>query len=111
MNKKEFKERVLGLFSKYKDKPLGGAERFNNEIYLKYGFIPTSDLYRKIINYQIQKYGRTIEDGREILKPTVVQCQQTKKHRVNVHKNQDAYYKQSAIEKRAETRIKRELKK
>ena len=61
MNRKEFKERVLGLFNKYKDKPLGSVERFNNEIYLKYGFIPSSRLYSNICEYQVKKYGGVIE--------------------------------------------------
>lgn len=62
MDKKEFKERVLGLFNKYKDKPMGSIEEFNNEIYLKYGFVPSSKLRKSLIDYQIKKYGAALDD-------------------------------------------------
>jgi hypothetical protein len=53
----QFKEQVV--FELEKETPFQGKREFTFYIYRKYGFKPTSALYRDIVNYQICNYGRT----------------------------------------------------
>lgn len=48
------------IYEAYKDKNLLSARIFKETIEKDYGFKPSSDLYTKIINYQIEKYGGAI---------------------------------------------------
>jgi hypothetical protein len=55
----------LGLVDKmiyeiYKDKVVNGSCYFKRKVKSDYGYIPSSDLYRKIINYQVKKYGKQL---------------------------------------------------
>ena len=54
------------LFQVYKDKPIYGAKRFKKECKELYSYKPSSDLYARIVNYQINKYGEMIALGNEI---------------------------------------------
>lgn len=53
----QFKEQVV--FELEKETPFQGKREFTFQIYRKYGFKPSSALYRDIVNYQISNYGRT----------------------------------------------------
>lgn len=53
----QFKEEVV--FEIEKDKPFNGVREFTYLVVRKYGFKPSSDLYRRVVNYQIEKYGTT----------------------------------------------------
>lgn len=53
----QFKEQVV--FELEKDTPFQGKREFTFQIYRKYGFKPSSALYRDIVNYQICNYGHT----------------------------------------------------
>lgn len=57
----DFKENIV--FEEYKEKAFKKAKDFRDEVKKHYGFIPSSDLYTKIINYQINKYGTTLIGG------------------------------------------------
>ena len=59
--KEEDKERLI--FELYKDKPLNSSRVFRGKIQKKFNLIDTSDLYAKIINYQLKKYGYVLENG------------------------------------------------
>lgn len=48
------------IFEAYKDKYIYNAKKFKKSIKSDYGFEPSSDLYRNIINYQIKKYGKQL---------------------------------------------------
>lgn len=55
----DFKENVI--YEKEKDNPIKSAERFRYKCIKDYGFNgSTTDLYRKIVNHQIKKYGKTL---------------------------------------------------
>ena len=56
--KKEFIDNYL--FNEFKDVPFDGAKRFVKLCVDKFDIIPDSDLYRRIINYQIQEYGMSL---------------------------------------------------
>lgn len=45
------------LFEAYKNKVIKNAEVLRKQIKEDYGFEPSSDLYREILNYQVKKYG------------------------------------------------------
>ena len=60
----DFKENIV--FEEYKEKAFKRAKDFRDEVKKHYGFTPSSDLYTKIINYQINKYGDTLIGGYEI---------------------------------------------
>lgn len=45
------------IFNAFKDKSLRSGEAFYQLIKKDYGYIATSNLYRRIVNYQIKKYG------------------------------------------------------
>lgn len=49
------------IFEAYKNTPLESIEKFKKRVQKDYGVTPNYDLYRKLNNYQIQKYGRTIQ--------------------------------------------------
>ena len=71
MNKDQKGELVEQLiFEAYKDKDVRSAVYFKDLIKKDYGIKVTSDLYRKIINYQVEKYGVTLQnlDYREYIK-------------------------------------------
>ena len=44
-----------------KDRSFKNSQEFKKEIKSNYGLMPSSDLYRKIINYQIRTYGKQLE--------------------------------------------------
>lgn len=48
------------IFEAYKDKRLGGARAFKGMIKSEYGYDVSSELYIKLCNYQIEKYGTVI---------------------------------------------------
>lgn len=54
----DFKENIV--FEEYKEKVLKKAKDFRDEVKKQHGFEPSSDLYKRIINYQIKKYGTTL---------------------------------------------------
>lgn len=60
----DFKEKFI--FEEFKDQPLHGAKHFKENIRQKYGMEATSDLYTKLINYQIMKYGNPLVVGKTI---------------------------------------------
>ena len=49
------------IFEAYKDKVLKNSNEFKKTIRLNYGLIPSSDLYRRIINYQVKRYGKQLD--------------------------------------------------
>lgn len=61
----DFKERII--FEKEKDLVLESSEKFYKKLRDIYKYNPDvrnlSNLYRKIINYQINKYGATLSDS------------------------------------------------
>ena len=74
----EFKKNYL--FTLYKDTPLDSAKEFRSKILKKYGTGDTRDLYSRICNYQIDKYGA-------ILEPDYVDLSRYKKHKDNDRRN------------------------
>jgi hypothetical protein len=58
----DFKEQLI--FEKEKDKGLGSSELFLKKVkhYYKYQITQSafSNLYRKLVNYQVEKYGHTV---------------------------------------------------
>ena len=50
------------IFEMFKDKIVINAEKFRYLIQRDYGFIPSSALYRRIINYQVKKYGTQLDE-------------------------------------------------
>lgn len=61
----DFKERII--FEKEKDLALESAEKFYKKLRDVYKYNPDvrklSDLYRKLVNYQIKKHGAVISDS------------------------------------------------
>ena len=53
-----FKENYL--FLKYRDKSMTNAETFRGLISRKHKGVDANKLYTNIVNYQIKKYGRTL---------------------------------------------------
>lgn len=51
----DFKENIV--FEEYKDVVIKTSADFKKEVKEKYNFVASLDLYAKIINYQIKKYG------------------------------------------------------
>lgn len=51
------------LFEFYKDKCIGNSEIFRKEVTSKYKLTDdeVTELYRNIVNYQIKKYGATLD--------------------------------------------------
>lgn len=54
------------IFEAYKEKHLDSSVAFKKEIHKNYGFTPSSLLYAKIINYQIEKYGNSLTSSNVI---------------------------------------------
>lgn len=50
------------IYEAYKDKYIRSSEAFKQLIKKNYGYEVTSDLYRKIINYQVEKYGISLSN-------------------------------------------------
>ena len=50
------------LFCLYRNKKMKAPE-FKGEIYKKFGISDCTDLYIRIVNYQIEKYGYQLIDG------------------------------------------------
>lgn len=57
----QFKENII--FNMLKDIPTKSAKRFKDEVFKKFEITceSASELYRKIINYQINKYGSQLD--------------------------------------------------
>lgn len=64
-----FKEQFI--FNKYKDKKIKNKEKLTKEVKEKYGITLSSNLYTKIVNYQIKKYGKTLYDPGFIIIPKI----------------------------------------
>lgn len=43
-----------------KNKITQGSKKFKNRILSQYGYEDDGELYRKVVNYQVQKYGSTL---------------------------------------------------
>lgn len=50
------------IFNIYKDAPLGTVSKFRNKLVKKFKGINWYELYAKINNYQIKKYGASLND-------------------------------------------------
>lgn len=50
------------IFEAYKDKYIRSSEAFKQLIKKDYGYEVKSDLYKKIVNYQIKKYGISLSN-------------------------------------------------
>lgn len=57
------KSKLKLIFELYKDKPLISSRIFRGKIQKKFNLSDTRDLYTKIINYQLNKYGYVLENG------------------------------------------------
>lgn len=69
MSKKNFIENII--FAKEKDKVLGGSKKFRKHILETYDLeVNVSDIYKRIINYQIEKYGEVLNDTVHIVTKT-----------------------------------------
>ena len=55
----EFKE--LCVFNRYKDICIGNAEMFRGFINKKFKGLDARAIYTSIVNYQVKKYGRTLD--------------------------------------------------
>ena len=60
----DFKENLI--FEEWKDQPLHSSVWFRDKMKEKYGITKTTDLYAKIVNYQIKKYGTNLLHGKNI---------------------------------------------
>lgn len=102
----DFKENII--FENEKDTAFASVKQFRYKVYKEYKYRATSSLYRKVVNYQIETYGRTLHERVEGL--TKQQCLQTKKHRMQVATN-DFFSKQlGSLEKRATKNLKKNMK-
>lgn len=108
MEIKEFKENILKLFDKYKDIAITPFEKFNNEILLKYGFVPSTNLKAKIINYQIQRYGSSLQ-GRRYIEAYNKSIKLSHQNLENKKIRENAKYKLFTLETEKEQKIKRAL--
>lgn len=50
------------IYMAFKDKEIGSSRKFKEKIKKDYGYTVTSNLYAKILNYQIMRYGRALQD-------------------------------------------------
>lgn len=50
------------IFEAFKDKFIKNAEAFKKKIKNDYGYKVSQELYTKIVNYQVKKYGATMPD-------------------------------------------------
>lgn len=66
------------IFGLYKDKPLVNSVAFRKKM-SAYKDVDASKLFIKITNYQIQKYGRTIDDDKYINRMSVEECKKVGK--------------------------------
>ena len=48
------------IYEAYKNTPLESSEKFRKRVQNDYGVIPSFNLYREIINYQVETYGGTL---------------------------------------------------
>lgn len=53
-----FKEEYV--FHKYKNRCFKNAERLKSELIRKYKDVDVGDLYMRIVNYQVKKYGTSL---------------------------------------------------
>lgn len=51
------------IFEIYKDTHINGAKKFVKEVKDKYNLEVNNELYKKIINYQVNKYGGKLSYG------------------------------------------------
>lgn len=50
------------VFTKFKDSPTNGKDSFKKSVKKYIHEINVDEVYRRIVNYQIEKYGRTLDD-------------------------------------------------
>jgi hypothetical protein len=49
------------IFEAYKNRAVPSSRFFRIRIIREYGFEPSSDLYRTLVNYQVKKYGKKLD--------------------------------------------------
>lgn len=54
----DFKENII--FQNFKDTAFSSINQFKYLVYKKYHYIAGSDLYRKVVNYQVDTYGTSL---------------------------------------------------
>ena len=58
MSSNKFKEDTI--YELEKNNPISSSKWFKKDIKDKYGIVPSGDLYRRIVNYQIKNYGKSV---------------------------------------------------
>lgn len=104
---KEIKEKII--FENEKDNPFRNAETFRKKVKELYNIeADYSDIYRKIINYQLKKYGCMLEEGKWTDTPTLQECCQTKKTRMRTIELNQNNQRLHSLENRAYKRKEKE---
>lgn len=89
------------IFEAYKNKAFDGSKKFKTEVKNNYGFEPSSDLYRKIVNYQVKKYGHSLSGSKVIEYVPNIGMKDKRARQGNIDRN-DAVQKLRSFEKRNE---------
>jgi len=78
-----------------KDKAWYNAQQFRTVIEKEYGFVPSTEVYLKIVNYQIEKYGTSLQ-ARSGNTPKGMS---RKKRKSNSERSMRAYEERKVIER------------
>lgn len=89
------------LFQVYKDKPIVSRRKFNDMVARDYKTLPSTECYKKIINYQIDKYGEFIHSGYELAYVDNKRTMSSIKKKLRIA-DQLQQYKTKQLEKRSE---------
>lgn len=86
------------IFQLYKDKPMF-AQQLKKEVKEKFNITVSSDLYSRITNYQIKKYGIKLDKGTQIeyIRPSSLIS--AKRRRRNVELNNEIWQLQKLYER------------
>lgn len=84
------------IFEAYKKKVLKTCKEFKREIKETFGFEPSTDLYTMLTNYQIKRYGSTLEGSNVVeLEPRFSQNKRERRkgreERVAINKATDRF--------------------
>ena len=99
----DFKEKLI--FEEFKDRVFKNTDDFRKQVKIKHNIVVGYDLYTKIQNYQIKKYGRRLDEGKYIEETTENQRSKTKKRRMQQIEHANEQNRIKSVENRTEKRL------
>lgn len=98
------------IFNAFKDKCLRSSEAFYQLVKRDYGYVATPELYRRIINYQVERYGVSLHNIAQREYQKYFSQREPLKKKLKSRRDYMKFKEKRRIEKIEENKYKKSLK-